>query len=263
MNIHFIGFGNMAKAISQGLLKHTSHQLSASSPSLSMGINSEGIHTFHDNIDGISKADVIILAVKPVQMSIVLNEISHYLPAKGLLISIAAGLNLEWFANRCPPNYAVIRAMPNTPASVGLAATAMTANPYTTEDQKICADTIFKNIGITAWAPKEEEMDTFTALSGSGPAYLFLFTESLIEAAVSLGLDPLIARDFALQTVAGSIKLAQNSKSSLNQLRTQVTSAGGTTAAALAVLDKKLNNLLLDAMKAAKVRAEELGAENE
>jgi len=249
MNIHFIGFGNMAKAIAQGLLQHTSYRLSASSPSLSMGINSEGIHTYHDNTDGIKTADVIILAVKPSQMSTVLEEVTLLLPAKSLLISIAAGLSLSWFAQKCPKKQAVIRAMPNTPASIGLAATAIVANAHSTQEQKICAETIFKGIGITAWATKEEEMDAFTALSGSGPAYLFLFTESMINAGVSLGLNPIIARDFALQTVAGAIKLAQNSDFSLDQLKTQVTSPGGTTAAALGVLDKRLDDLILEAIK--------------
>ena len=123
--------------------------------------------------------------------------------------------------------------MPNTPASVGLAATPMIANEHTSSKQKQQAELIFSQIGITTWAKNEEDMDSFTALSGSGPAYVFLFMEAMIEAAVALGLNESIAKTFTFQTFNGALKLAQNSDLSLTQLRTKVTSPGGTTAAAL------------------------------
>lgn len=260
MRICFVGYGNMAKAIARGLNKQGSYQISASAPSLTPGVNNEHINTHYDNKEQTKDAEVIILAVKPAQMSAVLKEINPVILPDCLLISVAAGLSLGWFAKRCRPNQAIIRTMPNTPAAIGLGATPMVANEYTNTEQKKQAELIFSQTGLTAWAINEEEMDVFTALSGSGPAYVFLFIEALIDAAVSLGLEPSIAKTFALQTAAGAIKLAENSDLSLSQLRTKVTSPGGTTAAALNELHGQLDALILRAMEAAKQRSQELGA---
>ena len=250
----------MAKAIARGLLQQENFTMAAAAPSLTPGINKEGIHTYNNNIEVIKNADIIILAVKPAQMSLVLKEIKYSIPEHSLLISIAAGLNLSWFASLGPTEQALIRTMPNTPAALGLAATPMIANQYVNAKQKKQAEYIFSQIGLTTWAEKEEDMDTFTALSGSGPAYVFLFLETLIKAAVTLGLNESIAKIFALQMMEGALKLAQNSDLSLNQLRTKVTSPGGTTAAALEILNEPLENLMLSAMRAAKNRAQELGS---
>lgn len=259
MNISFIGYGNMAKAIARRLIEQGSYSLSAAAPSLTVGINKDLIRTHHDNKEIIKDADIIILAVKPTQMSLILNEITPTLPPECLLISVAAGLSLSWFAQHCRKNQALIRTMPNTPASVGLAATPMIANENTSSEQKQQAELIFSTIGLITWAKKEEDMDTFTALSGSGPAYVFSFLEAMIDAAVALGLNESIAKTFTLQTFAGALKLAQNSDLSLTQLRTKVTSPGGTTAAALCILHDQLDELILAAMNAAKNRAHELG----
>lgn len=259
MNISFIGFGNMAKAIVRGLSQQNTYFLSASSPSLSVGINQDGVHTHYNNKEVVNNAEIIILAVKPTKMSEVLHEIAPFIPADCLLISVAAGLSLDWFKQRCPGNQAIIRTMPNTPASVSLAATPMLVNDYVSAEQKKQAEIIFSQIGITIWANNEEEMDTFTALSGSGPAYVFSFIDTMIQAAVTLGLDEATARTFALQTVHGALQLAQNSDLSLIELKTKVTSPGGTTAAALSILDSQLQALMLASMNAAKLRAHELG----
>lgn len=259
MNICFIGYGNMAKAIARGLAKNDTYSISASAPSLTEGINNEGIKTFHNNKAAVNHADIIILAVKPAQMGTVLKEITPVISTHCLLISVAAGLSLSWFAQNCRPKQAIIRTMPNTPAAIGLGATPMMANQYTTEKQKQWTEEIFSNIGITTWACNEDEMDTYTALSGSGPAYVFLFMELMIEAAVRLGLDPSVAKTFTLQTFTGAISLAHNNDLSLTELRTKVTSPGGTTAAALSKLHGHLDALILEAMSAAKQRAHELG----
>lgn len=260
MKISFIGYGNMAKAIARGLIQQQAHSLYAAAPSLSVGVNEDQVCTHNDNKEVIKDADIIILAVKPFQMSQMLKEIMPSLQQDCLLISVAAGLNLSWFAAHCGSKQAVIRTMPNTPASVGLAATPMIANQYATTEQKQQAEVIFSQIGLTTWAKNEEDMDTFTALSGSGPAYVFSFISAMVDAAVTLGLDEESAHAFALQTVSGSLKLAQNTDLSLTQLRTKVTSPGGTTAAALGVLDQQLNDLILAAMSAAKKRAHEIGS---
>lgn len=262
MNISFIGYGNMAKAIARSIQKQGKYCLSAAAPSLTVGVNKENIHTHYDNKEVIKNADIILLAVKPAQMSTVLKEITPFIPSNCLLISVAAGLNLPWFAKYCKTGQAIIRTMPNTPATVGLAATPMIANESTSLEQKKWAEQLFSSFGITTWAKNEDDMDTFTALSGSGPAYVFLFLEAMVDAAVELGLEDQIAKTFAVQTFAGSLNLAQHSKLDLTELRRKVTSPGGTTAAALQILHKKLNELIFCAMKAAKEKAHELGKMN-
>lgn len=259
MNICFIGFGHMAKAIAGGLAQQPEYRLSATSPSLTPGVNKKQIQTFNDNTLAIKTADIIILAVKPAQMSGVLNEIKHSIPEHCLLISVAAGLSLAWFERFCGNKQAIIRTMPNTPAAVGLGATPMIANSAASLEHRKWAERIFSHVGITSWTEHEPDMDSFTALSGSGPAYIFSFIEALIQGAVALGLDELTAKDFAMQTVQGALNLAQNSDLSLSELRTGVTSPGGTTAAALNILHEPLADLVHKAMRAAQQRAQQLG----
>lgn len=262
MNICFIGFGNIAQAIARGLVKQGSFTITAASPSLPIGSNKDQIKTFNDNKDAIRGADLIILAVKPAQMGTVLDEINTVLPAQSLLISVAAGLSLDWFAKRLSHPQALIRAMPNTPAAVGLAATPMYANKQTKLEQKKWAESIFSSIGITTWVDDERHMDSFTALSGSGPAYVLLFMEAMVKAACDLGLKEDIARAFTLQTLKGTLQLAEQSTEDLSQLRAKVTSPKGTTAAALQVLSGSMESLMAQAMNAAYERAKELGLNN-
>ncbi len=259
MNITFLGFGSMAKAIAQGLIAKGQCALSASSPSLTTGINAQGIKTYCNNVQAMEGAQVIILAVKPKQMAVILEEIGPHLKSEICLISVAAGLSLAWFERHCNKKIAIIRTMPNIPASVGLAATPMIANAHTTDTQKKYAEWIFSEIGIITWIQREAEMDGFTALSGSGPAYVFLFMEAMIAAAMSFGLKEQVVHDFTLQTLKGAITLAENSDCSLSQLRAKVTSAKGTTAAALDVLHNSLPKLMQQAMQTAQLRAKQLG----
>ena len=248
----------MAKAIAHRLMGQSNYSLSAASPSLSIGVNQDNIRTHFDNKKVINNADIIILAVKPGNMASVLADITPVLPSHCLLVSIATGLNLDWFAKHCRAKQALIRTMPNTPAAVGLAATPMVANQYVSEEQKQQAKQIFSFLGLAAWV-QEEEIDTYTALSGSGPAYVFSFLEAMVHAGVTLGLEKSQAEQFSLQTFAGAVKLAQSSDLSFAELRAKVTSPGGTTAAALGVLHNPLRDLILSAIEAAKNRAVELG----
>lgn len=260
MNITFIGFGNMAKAIAQGLVRTKQHQLAAAAPSLSEGYTAEHIETHFDNALLARQADILILAVKPQQMASVLNDIVPVISERCLLISIAAGIRLPWLAAHCRPEQAIIRAMPNTPAAVNEAATALAANASTTKQQKAWAEDIFSNIGLAKWVREENELDILTALAGSGPAYVFKFMESLISAAETLGLNQQDAISFTRQTVKGALALAEQSDLSLEALRKKVTSVKGTTAAALDILcNGELDALILKAMKAAQQRSLELG----
>ena len=259
MKIGFIGYGNLAKAIARGLLKQEQYELFASSPSLAAGTTREGIQTHFDNQITARHADILILAVKPKMMSAVLEEINPVLPKETLLVSVAAGLTLEWFEAHTNPGQAVIRTIPNTPASIGLSATPLIANVHVSSQQKQSVEDIFNRIGITTWAHHEDELNVFTALSASGPAYVFLFIETLVDAAVKLGLEEAIAKTFAIQMVKGATELAFQSDLTLKQLRERVATPGGTTAAALNVLHNKLDELMLLALKAAANRSIELG----
>lgn len=261
MKIGFIGFGRMAQAIAAGLSQNKAHKLWASSPSLTPGVNSQGIHTDCDNVAQLHNTDALLLAVKPLQMANVFVEIKDNIPKSCVLISIAAGIRLSWFdasANQALP---IVRAMPNIAATVSQSATPLCANQYVNEEQKQRTTSIFNSIGLTTWVQDEQLLDVFTALSGSGPAYVFLFVEALTEAAMALGLEKNIAKAFTLQTLNGALSLAQNSALTLAELREQVTSPGGTTQAALEVLiHHGFDKLLKMAMSAACNRARELGA---
>lgn len=257
--ICFTGFGNMASSIAQGLRQHGDYRIIATSPSLKPEINAEGIQTHHDNLAHLHEADVIILAVKPAKAVSVLQEISPKIPPHAVLVSIAAGISLATLKHECRPEQAIVRCMPNLPIAVGKGATPLMANPHVKAPQKLLVEQMFQCSGITTWIKNENDMNAWTALSGSGPAYLFLIMEAMAEAAVKLGLPAEEARAFTLQTVAGAAALAESSGMDPALLRKKVTSPAGTTAAAIAILQKHgLNNLLYDAMQAACNRAIEL-----
>lgn len=256
MNISIIGFGNMAKAMTKNLFHNKSIRLRVAAPKLPIGVNAEGIETHSSNLAIIGDADIIILAVKPTQMSAVLKEINDFLPANGLIISVASGLQLDYFNLNRP----VVRAMPNIAAAIGQSATPLMANELVTELQKKQTEDLFSTMGITTWVKEEGLMDAFTALSGSGPAYVFLFMEAMVNAAVGLGLTKNIATSFTLQTFKGAVSLAMTGVSSPAELRAAVTSPAGTTAAAINVfLERGFNELIHDAMQAAFERATQLG----
>ncbi len=262
MKISFIGFGNMAKAIADGLLCDANYELRAASPSLPLYIPPHGIKTYPDNLAVVADADIIILAVKPAMMREVVAQMSSRLPSQCLVISIAAGIGLSWFTDYIPGT-AVVRAMPNIAAAIGKAATPLIANQHTTLEQKKWAEHIFTQIGLTTWADKEADIDAFTALSGSGPAYIFKFMEAMIHAACDLGITDDIAKSFTLQTFQGALSLASENQLSLGELRKKVTSPGGTTAAAVEVLTQRgFDELIHAAMKAAYDRAQQLGSQN-
>ncbi|AHE66424.1 pyrroline-5-carboxylate reductase [Legionella oakridgensis ATCC 33761 = DSM 21215] len=252
-------FWKHGKSHCAGFIKNNHHQLWATAPSLSIGINEYGIHTHHDNAAIIPRVDILILAVKPAQMPVVFAQIKHAIPAHCLIISVAAGISLSWFARQINKPLAIVRAMPNMAAAVGKAATPMIANEFVSAEQAAWTETIFSSIGLSTWILNEQQIDSFTALSGSGPAYVFLFMEAMIKAATALGLEEDIAKIFTLQTFEGALSLASENQMHLAALRQQVTSPAGTTAAAIEVFSKQgLDKLVLSAMNAAFERAREL-----
>lgn len=260
MNISFIGFGNMAQAIARGLSSIPDLQIKASAPSLPIRKNADGVETHDTNTAILKDAELIILATKPAQIHTVLQEIHADIPHHAVIISIAAGITLESLTPYFNHPQAMIRAMPNLGASISQSATPLYSNPYATDTQKKIAEAIFNHIGITTWIDNESMMDAFTALSGSGPAYVFLFAEAMIKAAAELGIPTDIATSFTLQTYQGALSLAAQKNTPLSNLRQQVTSKGGTTAAALDVFSElKLDEMVLKAMQAAVDRGRILG----
>ncbi|STX29657.1 pyrroline-5-carboxylate reductase [Legionella beliardensis] len=256
MNICFIGYGNLAKALIEGLKHNKALQLFATSPSLPAAFNTKGVSTHFNNSAFIKDADVIVLAVKPPQIIPILTEISALLPENCVLISVAAGISLSTIAAYCPPKQAIVRCMPNTPIAVGKGATAFIANDYVSKKQQDTIECLFKPLSITAWLQREDEINAITALSGSGPAYMFYFLEALIHAGEQVGLSRSLAQSFAKQTALGALSLLDANHLSLEELRQKVTSKGGTTAAALDVLQEhNFADLIFQAIKAAYDRA--------
>jgi pyrroline-5-carboxylate reductase len=205
-----------------------------------------------------SALDCIVLAVKPQSMDVVLSSCAKA-HTGSLYLSIAAGKTLGYFEKHLG-KAAVVRAMPNTPALIRKGISALCANTYVNAQQKQLATSLLEAAGEVVWLNDEAQMDAVTAISGSGPAYVFLFMEALIAAGLAQELSEEIATKLALHTVRGSVKLAMKSDELLADLRKNVTSPGGTTEAALKVLMKEdgLKALISKAVAAAIGRAKEL-----
>ena len=262
--IAFIGACNMASALINGLLadKYPANNIYASDKDITQReqLASAGIHTSEDNHYVIEQADVVILAVKPQILQSVCEEIKSIIQEKSpLIISIAAGINQSSLSQWLGSNTAIVRTMPNTPAMVQTGATGLYANSHVTEEQKNVAESILRAVGITQWLEEEKLIDVVTALSGSGPAYYFLFMEIMENTAIKMGLNKDTAHLLTLQTALGAAKMAFENPDNTAELRKKVTSPGGTTEAAINhLLEGDLPDLLSNAMKKAELRAIEL-----
>jgi pyrroline-5-carboxylate reductase len=205
--------------------------------------------------------DVIIFAVKPQVIADVMVAYKKYTDAGALSISVAAGTGISVFEQHLGDGAAIIRTMPNTPAAIRQGMMVSVANGNVSDDQKHVCDTLMQAIGVTAWVTDEADIDAVTGLSGSGPAYVFYMIESMIQAGVAAGLTPELAQLLAKQTVAGAGQLALNATEEVGQLRENVTSPNGTTAAGLEVLmaDDGLAPLMARTVDAAVARSKEMG----
>jgi pyrroline-5-carboxylate reductase len=202
----------------------------------------------------------ILLAVKPQMLDTVMSGLAGRLPDGALVISIAAGKPIAYFADRLGKPAAIVRTMPNTPAAIGRGITVCVAGPGVNAPERETVDRLMKAVGDVAWIDDEAQMHAVTAVSGSGPAYVFHLIEALEAAALAAGLPPALAATLSRATVTGAGELARQSADAPANLRTDVTSPGGTTAAALAVLMGKpgLTDLMTRAVAAAAARSEEL-----
>ena len=263
--VTFIGAGNMARSLIAGLISDNSPVTIRVSDPLETALDGirqywPSVETFNDNNSALAETNVVVLAVKPHYIEQVCHEIKGQVKEhQPLLISIAAGVRIDslssWLGNELP----IVRCMPNTPALVQAGATGLTANTNVTTEQRSMAEQILRSVGIVSWFDDESSLDAVTATSGSGPAYFFLVMEAMQSAAIKLGLDKKEARLLVLQTAMGAAKLAMESTDDTAVLRQNVTSKGGTTEAALKVLNKGgLVELFEQAMVAANDRSIEL-----
>jgi pyrroline-5-carboxylate reductase len=210
---------------------------------------------------GPADPEALILAIKPQTLDEAAGRVNEFVGPGTLIVSVLAGKTCADLKSRFPRAKAIVRAMPNLPASVGKGATGAAANGEVSEAQRRMADTLLRSVGIVEWLPSEDLIDAVTAVSGGGPAYVFLLAEYLAEAAIAAGLPPDVSRRLARATVSGAGELLAQSDLPPETLRQNVTSPGGTTAAALQVLMAEtggLKPLLRDAVAAAKRRAGEL-----
>ena len=265
MNICFIGGGNMATALIGGLLKRDFNAaqlrvVEISADNRTKLQNEFGVQATADLPVGVVGSDVILLAVKPQQLREAAMQLVPLLSGQ-LLISIAAGIRAADIA-RWAGSQNVVRAMPNTPALIQSGMTGLYALPAVNKAQCGVAQTILAAVGSTLWLEEEAMMDAVTAVSGSGPAYVFYFIEAMQQAARDLGFSDDDARRLVLDTFLGASKLVDASKDDVSLLRARVTSKNGTTERAL--LSMEANNVkqhIITAAKAAAARAKEMGDE--
>ncbi len=263
----FIGGGNMATSIIGGLIaqRFPSSAITACDPmdeNLKKLRENFKISTTTNNSEGVANADAVLLAVKPQIMKTVCENLRPFIKKDAVIISIAAGIpisNIEqWLGN----DLAVIRCMPNTPALVQQGASGLYANDNTNKAQKTIANKILSAVGIVEWLDKENLLDAVTAISGSGPAYFFLFMESMIEAGIKQGLSPDTAKNLAIQTCLGAGLLAQKSDVDVAELRQRVCSPGGTTIEAIKSFEAdNIQAMVERAMQACADRAVEMAKE--
>jgi pyrroline-5-carboxylate reductase len=266
LRIALIGGGNMGRGLIGGLLARglpASHITVAdiNLAGLQAIANDYGVQTTTDNNAAVAAADVVVLAVKPQQMAAVLGAMRDALAvAAPVLVSVAAGLRVADLARWSPPGIAIVRAMPNRPALISAGASGLYADATVGAAQRALAEQVLQATGVTVWVDRESDIDLVTALSGSGPAYFFLLAELMAQAAVARGLPADTARVLAAQTLAGAGQLvAAEATPDLARMRAEVTSPGGTTAAALASFaTHDLSATVAAAMDAAAHRSREL-----
>ena len=265
MKIAFIGGGNMGEAMLAAILEKglsTPHAISVSDIVEARRRHLKqkyGVITVSDNPGALRGKDVVVLAIKPQNLTGVVAELGGWFEPTQVVLSIIAGAGIDTLRLGLKHS-CIVRAMPNTPAQIGEGMSVWTATPEVTEQQKVWAGSILGAMGKEIYVGDEKYIDMATAVSGSGPAYVFLFMESLVDAAVHIGLPRDIAQELVLQTVLGSGHFAQKSGKELAELRRMVTSPGGTTAEALLQFEKgEFTELVKQAVKAAHNKAKELG----
>ncbi len=265
LTIGFIGSGNMGEAMIHGLVKQKlvpPDRIIAADPRqerLDELHARYGVRVTTDNLDAATQADILVLSVKPQVLDAVLPEVRRGARTCSLVVSIAAGVPIRTIADGLA-NASVVRVMPNTPARIGKGMSVWTATSEVPEAQRDQARLMLAALGEEVFVDDEDYLNMATALSGTGPAYVFLFLEALVDAGVHLGFSRHIAEKLVLQTLRGSVEYAIESGDHLAELRNQVTSPGGTSAEALYQLEKGgLRTVISRAVWAAYQRSVGLG----
>ena len=273
MNITFIGGGNMATAIIGGLIQRgwDKAQLSvveivpAAREKLTQNFGVRTLASISEIAQQATPPGCVVLAIKPQQMREVARELAPHIK-NTLVITIAAGIRAgdlsRWLGYDRQAHTRIVRVMPNTPALVLAGVSGLYALPSVSSEDRERATGILAAVGETVWVEKESDIDAVTAVSGSGPAYVFYFIEALEQAGRDMGLSVAAARQLALATFSGSSKLAAQSSEDAATLRARVTSKGGTTERAIASMEgAQIKAAIIRAVKAAQARSEELGNE--
>ncbi len=241
--IGFIGSGVMAEAMIKGMLRESvtsASQIIASGPRQERGkqlAEKYGIAVTINNAEAVDRADIVVLSLKPQMLSAVLEELSGKILKDALVLSIVAGATIEKIEVGLK-HKSVVRSMPNTPAQIGEGITVWTASPDVKGEQREQAKAILNALGEELFVEDEDFLDMATAVSGTGPAYVFLFLEAMVDAAVHLGFPRYMAEKLVLQTVHSSTEYIREAPDHLARLRNQVTSPGGTSAEALYYLER-------------------------
>ncbi|MDI5883589.1 pyrroline-5-carboxylate reductase [Cobetia amphilecti] len=266
--IAFIGAGNMASAIFGGMVDagYPADRIIATARSretLDALEQRYGVSTTQDNAYAVSQADVVVLGVKPQMMHDVCQALTPAVQnRKPLIVSVAAGITCDSLERWLGGDLAIIRCMPNTPSLVGVGASGLYATAQVTEEQRGLMDEMLTAVGIVEWVEEEGLLEAVTGISGSGPAYFFLFIESLEAAGIELGLNAETARRLAIQTARGAAEMAFFSEHEPAELRRRVCSPNGTTERAINSFEEDgLRDIVERAAKASGVRAAELARE--
>lgn len=263
MKLGFIGCGNMASAMIKGIIHNGVVEaddiiISDAFEGARERAKQMGVHTTSDNIEVVRSAEVVVLAVKPQYVEAVINEIREVTPTNKVLISIIAGKTIAWLESKFQKEVTLVRTMPNTPALVGEGMTGACGNKNVTEEQLQEAVRILNGFGLCEVVP-ESLIDVVASVSGSSPAYVFMFIEAMADGAVADGMPRDQAYRFAAQAVLGSAKMVLETGMHPAQLKDMVCSPGGTTIEAVRVLEEKgMRSAVIEAMKAAVAKAKTL-----
>lgn len=264
--ISFIGAGAMAEALISGMIQ--AKFLQGNQITVTNNQNQARLDELHGKYEiqctsnkeeSIHGADILVLSVKPHDIKSAIDSIKDYVTADQLIVSVIAGVSTNHILDLFEKEIAIIRAMPNTSASIGFSATAITKGKYATNEQVTLCQDLLQTIGRSV-VVEEEKMDAVTGLSGSGPAYVYYLVEAMEEAAAKMDLDPKIAKSLIIQTVIGAGEMLKQSNASAEQLRENVTSPAGTTEAGIhKLMEYDFKEAMMDCILTARDRSEELG----
>ncbi len=262
----FIGAGSMAEALISGIIEKNmlpANQIWTTNRSNREKLidlqNKYGTSFSYDLDELFKNTDIVILAMKPKDAAEAITRLKHYLTKETLLISVLAGVSISSIEMLAGQPLAVVRAMPNTSATVGKSATGLALNQNVSDQQIKLVTEMFETVGLTTIV-KEEQLDAVTGLSGSGPAYIYYLIEAMEKSAVEIGLDRQLAKDLIVQTLIGAAEMVSTSSKAPEQLRKEVTSPGGTTEAGINVLEANhVKQAFIECIKTATNKSKDLG----